>query len=92
MTTEKLYFQDSHRSVFDARVLSCEPWKDGWRIVLDRTVFFPEGGGQYADPGFLGEVEVVDVHEKDGVIYHYTKEPIEAGQKVEGPYSLGGAV
>lgn len=84
MTTEKLYFQDSHRSVFDARVLSCEPWKDGWRIVLDRTVFFPEGGGQYADPGFLGEVEVVDVHEKDGVIYHYTKEPIEAGQKVEG--------
>lgn len=84
MTTEKLYFQDSHRSVFDAQVLSCEPWKDGWRIVLDRTVFFPEGGGQYADPGFLGEVEVVDVHEKDGVIYHYTKEPIEAGQKVEG--------
>ena len=42
MTTEKLYFQDSHRSVFDAQVLSCEPWKDGWRIVLDRTVFFPE--------------------------------------------------
>src|SRR5699024_2762378 len=61
-----------------------EPGKVGWRMVMVRTVFVPEGGGEYADPGFLGEVEVVDVHEKDGVIYHYTKEHIEAGQKVEG--------
>lgn len=82
--TEKLYYQDSHRSTFDAEVLSCEPWKDGYRIVLDRTVFFPEGGGQYADPGFLDEVEVTDVHEKDGVIYHYTKEALAPGRRVSG--------
>lgn len=82
--TEKLYYQDSHRSTFEAEVLFCEPWKDGYRIVLDQTVFFPEGGGQYADPGFLDDIEVIDVHEKDGVIYHYTKEPMEPGRRVAG--------
>lgn len=84
MRTEKLYYQDSHRSTFEAKVLSCEQEKDGYRIVLDRTVFFPEGGGQYADPGFLDQVEVTDVHEKDGVVYHYTREPLEPGQEVKG--------
>ena len=58
--------------------------KDGYQIALDRTVFFPEGGGQYADPGYLDEVEVTDVHERDGVIWHYTKEPIPEGKEVEG--------
>ena len=82
--TEKLYYQDSHRSTFEAEVLFCEPWKDGYRIVLDQTAFFPEGGGQYADPGFLDDIEVIDVHEKDGVIYHYTKEPMEPGRRVAG--------
>ena len=84
MRTEKLYYQDSHRSTFEAKVLSCEQEKDGYRIVLDRTVFFPEGGGQYADSGFLDQVEVTDVHEKDGVVYHYTREPLEPGQEVKG--------
>ena len=78
--TEKLYYQDSHRR----KVLSCEQRKDGYQIALDRTVFFPEGGGQYADPGYLDEVEVTDVHERDGVIWHYTKEPIPEGKEVEG--------
>ena len=82
--TEKLYYQDSHRSTFHAKVLSCEQRKDGYQIALDRTVFFPEGGGQYADPGYLDEVEVTDVHERDGVIWHYTKEPIPEGKEVEG--------
>lgn len=38
--TEKLYYQDSHRSTFHAKVLSCEQRKDGYQIALDRTVFF----------------------------------------------------
>ena len=53
-------------------------------MVLDQTVFFPEGGGQYADTGMLGDTEVTDVHEKDDVIYHTTKEPLEAGSEVNG--------
>ena len=53
-------------------------------MVLDQTVFFPEGGGQYADTGVLGTVNVTDVHEKDDVIYHYTTAPLEVGSIVTG--------
>lgn len=82
--TEKLFYQDSHRTDFTAKVLSCEPYKDQYKVVLDRTVFFPEGGGQYADTGFLNDVKVVDVHEKEGIIYHTTEAPLEVGQEVSG--------
>lgn len=53
--TERLYYADSHWKEFDAVVVSCEPGKKGYLIVLDRTAFFPEGGGQYADTGILEE-------------------------------------
>ena len=82
--TEKLFYEDSHRTEFTAKVISCEEAKDGCRVVLDQTVFFPEGGGQYADTGVLGTVNVTDVHEKDDVIYHYTTAPLEVGSIVTG--------
>ena len=82
--TEKLFYEDSHRTGFTAKVISCEEAKDGYRVVLDQTVFFPEGGGQYADTGVLGTVNVTDVHEKDDVIYHYTTAPLEVGSIVTG--------
>jgi len=49
-------------------------------VVLDQTIFFPTGGGQYADKGTINGVEVVDVKEKSGVIYHYVKEMIQENQ------------
>ena len=82
--TEKLFYQDSHRTEFTAKVISCEEAKDGYRVVLDQTVFFPEGGGQYADTGMLGTTEVTDVHEKDNIIYHTTKAALEVGSEVIG--------
>lgn len=82
--TEKLFYQDSHREEFQAQVLACEPAEDGYRVVLDQTAFFPEGGGQYADTGWLNDVEVLDVHEKEGIIYHATRSPLEAGTMVTG--------
>lgn len=51
--TEKLYYADSHLKEFNAVVISCEPGKSEYRVVLDQTAFFPEGGGQYADTGTL---------------------------------------
>lgn len=82
--TEKLYYVDSHRKEFDAEVLSCEQDKKGYKAVLNRTAFFPEGGGQYADTGFLNDVKVTDVHEKDGVIYHNISDYLEPGVTVHG--------
>ena len=70
METEKLYYHDAYLKEFPATVLSCEAGKNGWQVVLDRTVFYPEGGGQPADHGTLDGVAVTDVHEKDGVIFH----------------------
>ena len=61
--TEKLFYKDSHLSKFKAEVLSCVEaecrkgkkgnGKECYEVELDRTAFFPEGGGQYADTGVL---------------------------------------
>ena len=82
--TEKLFYADSHLKEFDATVISCEPYKDGYQAVLDRTAFFPEGGGQASDTGWLDEVEVLDVQEKNGLIYHSLSKKIAVGMIVHG--------
>lgn len=84
--TDKLYYEDSHLQEFTAQVTSCtwDEKKDCYGVELDRTAFFPEGGGQYADTGVLGGVPVEDVKEKDGRIIHYLKQPLEEGAQVKG--------
>ena len=82
--TEKLYYKDSHRFAFDAVVIDCREEKKGYSVVLDRTAFFPEGGGQLADTGTLSGVRVTDVHEKGGDIRHYTDVPLTVGECVHG--------
>ena len=82
--TDKLYYESSHRKDFEAQVISCEPEGEGYKVVLDKTVFFPEGGGQYADTGILGGVHVLDAQEKDGIIYHYTDGALTPGEIVKG--------
>ena len=84
METEKLYYQAPYLTTFTARVLTCEPAKTGFLVTLDRTAFYPEGGGQPADHGTLGAAAVTDVHEKDGVIFHTCDAPVETGVAVEG--------
>lgn len=58
--------------------------KKGWEITLSATAFYPEGGGQPADTGILGDVRVTDVHEKDGQVVHYTDGPLPVGETVRG--------
>lgn len=82
--TEKLFYQDSHLAQFEAEVVSCIAGKSGYEIELDRTAFFPEGGGQYADTGRLGEVCVKDVQERDGSVVHLTDGPLDPGTHVTG--------
>ncbi|MBR3294379.1 MAG: hypothetical protein IKI69_08190 [Oscillospiraceae bacterium] len=82
--TEKLYELDSHLFRFCARVLGCEPAGEGFAVELDRTAFFPEGGGQAADTGLLGAAQVRDVQEQDGRILHYVNLKLEPGTELEG--------
>ncbi len=82
--TVKLFYEDTNIREFDAAVLACEPVKDGYQAVLDRTAFFPEGGGQYGDVGWIDGIPVTDTREKEGKIFHYIKEPLDVGRKVRG--------
>lgn len=84
METEKLYYQDPFLREFTATVLACEEAKGAWKVVLDRTAFYPEGGGQPADHGVLDSVAVTDVHEKDGVVFHTCEKAVEIGRTVTG--------
>ena len=84
METIKLYYEDAFLRRFEGTVLSCDAVKGGFAVVLDRTAFYPEGGGQPADHGTLGGVRVRDVHEKDGVITHTCDGPLTPGETVRG--------
>ena len=84
METEKLYYADAFMTEFSARVLSCEANKGKYLVTLDRTAFYPEGGGQPADSGTLGGAAVSDVHERGGVIVHTCDAPLEVGATVSG--------
>ncbi len=82
--TEKLYYTDAYIKEFSSVVLSCEREGDVYVATLDKTAFFPNEGGQYADTGTLDGITVFDVRERDGLIYHYLKEPLSVGKSVIG--------
>jgi len=84
METIKLFYNDPYMTDFTGTVLSCEESKGSYAVVLDRTAFYPEGGGQPADHGILGGVVVTDTREKDGVIIHTCAAPLAVGESVTG--------
>ena len=84
MDTVKLYYENAYTQDFTAVVESCEAVKNGFAVTLDRTAFYPEGGGQPADHGTLGEARVLDVHEKDGVVTHLCDRALSEGAEVSG--------
>ena len=92
MTTRRLFEENVKTQRFEAKVLSCMEEKGKYRIELDATAFFPEGGGQPGDQGELfpglnenGEpVRVLDTREKAGAIYHVTDKAIPEGTEVLG--------
>ena len=86
MRTEKLYEDNKNGYVFefDATVLDCAEAENGFFVELDRTAFFPEGGGQSADKGSLADLAVKDVQIKNGRIFHLVDSPLSVGQTVHG--------
>lgn len=84
MSTKKLYDIDAYVTEFEAEVLSCDAAKEGYAVVLEQTLFFPEEGGQTPDKGSIDGKEVLDVQIKGDVITHYLAEPVETGSIVKG--------
>ena len=98
--TEKLYDKDAYQRSFEATVLSCTEQRyigDGktreldeneealcYEVILDKTLFFPEEGGQTPDRGTLGEAKVLDVQIKEGVIIHTLDKLLKEGDVVTG--------
>lgn len=82
----KLFYEDIHMTKFDATVTECiyDEKKKQYQIILDRTAFFPEEGGQVADKGTLNDQPVLDVHIKDDIISHIVAEAIPVGTYVHG--------
>lgn len=86
-STERLYFTDSELLEFSATVLDVKTSGRGDQIILDKTAFYPTGGGQPNDTGKLGDSLVVDVFEdEEGTIFHLVgqAESIRPGQSIQG--------
>ena len=83
LPTIKLYENDSYIKEFSATVISCDKTDGGFLVVLDKTAFFPEGGGQDADKGEINGIEVLDVQIKNDIIYHKLEKAFEIGSTVD---------
>ena len=92
--TEKLYDTDSYIEEFECKVINLYGYEGDLAVETDRTAFFPEGGGQTADTGTLGNLEVYDVQIKCGKLLHYVKnfeenyKKISVGEKISGKINM----
>ena len=84
--TRRLYHDDAYLRRFDAEVVAHTTYKARPAVVLDRTAFYPEAGGQLGDRGQLGDTQVVDTQETDdGTIVHVVEGALPAvGARVTG--------
>jgi len=78
-STERLYYRDSFLREFDALVISCDKDGERWKVVLDRTAFYPTSGGQPHDTGKLGDVPVIEVADVEHKVVHYTSAAVPVG-------------
>ena len=80
--TERMYLQDSMCLRTEARVIDCVPHGDGWRIELDRSVFFPNKGGQPCDVGTIADAVVSSCDEEGERLWHLCDRPLPVGVTV----------
>ncbi|MCL2874454.1 MAG: alanyl-tRNA editing protein [Defluviitaleaceae bacterium] len=85
LSKEKLFYSDVYQKGFNAVVINCDKSINGnFIVVLDKTAFYPEGGGQPSDIGKIDNARVLTVFEKDGIIFHETDIPLTIGDNVYG--------
>ena len=80
----RLYYDSAYMREFDAKVVKCTKTDKGAEIILDKTAFYPEGGGQPCDYGTINGIEVYDVQEKGDEVIHYTKAELPEDTEVHG--------
>lgn len=74
----KLFYKNPYLREFSGTIIEKEKSGEGWKIQLDQTAFYPEGGGQPADKGFFNGLAVTDVQKDGGKVYHFVDElPVE---------------
>lgn len=78
MMTERLFFTHDHMSA-ELEVLSCTPHEEQFAVILQSTIFHPQGGGQPFDTGWLGEATVLRVTQEADRVVHYVDRPLEPG-------------
>lgn len=75
---EKLYYDNPYLKEFTAEIVDIQEQDGKFRVTLDKTAFFPGGGGQHCDTGMIGEHKVIDVYEENEIVYHIVeKKPIK---------------
>ena len=84
MNTIRIYETDSHARRLQARVLSCEESENGWLVELDRTIFYPTGGGQPCDMGTLGGADVTETFLRGETVLHRCTAALPVGADVTG--------
>lgn len=83
MQTKQIYYQDPYQKELQCKVLSVEPKENLSNIILDQTIFYPEGGGQPSDRGVLGDAKVEYVRLSDGEIIHQVKGKLKVGEDIK---------
>ncbi|RLF60088.1 MAG: alanine--tRNA ligase [Thermoplasmata archaeon] len=86
--TTSLYYKDHYLKEFDATVLFAEKTSQGTRVILDKTTFYPEGGGQPGDKGFFLKdginLPLTEVTKEQGTIFHHIKGELKKDDFVHG--------
>lgn len=83
MIKEALFYKDNYLKEFETKVIECIDDNGKIKLVLENTAFYSEGGGQPSDTGYIDDVKVLHVSEKENKIYHEVDEKIEIGKKVK---------
>lgn len=82
MIKDALFYKDNYLKEFNTKVIDCIEENNKIKVVLENTAFYPEGGGQPSDIGFIENIKVIHVEEKAGKIYHEVESKIEVDKEV----------